>query len=100
MLQMICQAIEGPRGNRGCSWEASTTIDGTVHTARSRSGAPQELARRLVAAGIPDQPMQTIGPDGRVQMTYRSLFEQAKWTYGEGNRPLQRVRWKSFQDRS
>lgn len=40
-----------------CRWQAEAIVDGTSHTAQSRSGAAHELARTLVGAGIADQPV-------------------------------------------
>src|SRR5580700_6963878 len=44
--------------NKSCRWIAEAVVDRRVFTARSRYGAPNELARVLVAAGIADAPMQ------------------------------------------
>jgi hypothetical protein len=61
---------------------------------RSRYGAPNELARALVAAGIPDAPMQIATAGLRGETTYGSFHEAAKWTYEESaTKPLHRVRW-------
>ena len=88
--------IVGTRGSRGMAWIAHTLLDdGSTFTARSRSGAPNELARMLVAANIPDQPMQVFDTHrDRWTIKYRSFHEAAKWTYAEGAAtPLRRVRW-------
>jgi hypothetical protein len=42
---------------RSSIFEAECEIDGRRYSARSRHGAPNELARVLVSAGLPDQPV-------------------------------------------
>ena len=69
-------------------------IDGIPYSARSRSGASNELARVLVAAGIPDQPMAAVQKGLKGELTYRSFHEAAKCTYQETETmPLRRVPW-------
>jgi hypothetical protein len=80
--------------NSACLWVAEVTVDGRTYTARSRHGAPNELARQLVAAGLADRPM-VIHYRGRAgTMTYRSFHASATWTYSEGDQPLRRVTYK------
>jgi hypothetical protein len=50
--------------------------------ARSRSSATHALARKMVDAGIADQPVE-IWRNGRCALRYRSLHEMAKWTIEE-----------------
>src|SRR5882762_4423710 len=79
---------------KSCHWIAEGMVEGRVFTARSRHGAPNELARALVAAGIPDAPMQIATAGLRGETTYPSFHEMAKWTYEEtATRPLHRGRW-------
>jgi hypothetical protein len=79
---------------KSCRWVAEAIIDGITYTARSRHGAPNELARVLVAAGIPDAPMAVSHGRLRGETTYRSFHEIALWTYEEtATKPLHRVRW-------
>ena len=69
-------------------------VEGLVYVARSRHGAPNELARQLVAAGLADRPM-VIHCRGRGgTMTYRSFHGAARWTYTEGDQPLRRVKYR------
>jgi hypothetical protein len=46
-------------------------------------GAIFALARQLVAAGCPDQPWQTVGTNGVVQLHGPSLHGLANWTIRE-----------------
>jgi hypothetical protein len=80
--------------NSACAWVAEAMVEGCVCVARSRHGAPNELARQLVAAGLADRPM-VIHYRGRAgTMTYRSVHAAAIWTYSEGDQPLRRVRYR------
>jgi hypothetical protein len=80
--------------NSACVWIAEATVEGRTYTARSRHGAANELARQLVAAGLADQPM-VIRHDGLAgTMIYRSFHAATMWTFGEGERPLRRVRYR------
>jgi hypothetical protein len=92
--------LEDTRTPNGvCYWVAETTLqDGRLFSVRSKHGAPNELARQLVAAGIPDQPMETCNTrSGLKALTYRSFHAAAKWTYTEGAATLlQRVRYQEF----
>jgi hypothetical protein len=80
--------------NSACAWVAETMVEGRVYVARSRHGAPNELARQLLAAGLADRPM-VIHYRGRAgTMTWRSFHAAAMWTYSEGDHPLRRIRHK------
>jgi hypothetical protein len=94
-ITVTCWPNEATRTpNSACAWVAEAVVDGQTYTARSRHGAPNELARQLVAAGIADRPM-VIGYRGRAgTMTWRSFHAAATWTYSEGDQPLRRVRYR------
>jgi hypothetical protein len=80
-----------------CAWIAETEIAGQRFEARSRRGAPQELARALVAAGIPDQPVQVENAGLRGAMHYRSLHSMAGGTFTEGiHTLLSRAPYRAF----
>jgi hypothetical protein len=80
--------------NSACAWVAEATVDGRTYTARSRHGAPNELARQFVAAEITDRPMVIRYRGLAGTMTYRSFHAAATWTFSEGDQPLQRVRYR------
>jgi hypothetical protein len=49
----------------------------------------------LVAAGIPDQPMQAYDERGPKALYHRSFHAMAEWTFEESaHRSLRRVRWR------
>jgi hypothetical protein len=77
--------LEATRAADGtCFWIAETTVDGRSFSARSKHGAPNELARQLVADGIPDAPMEIAHAELRGTMSYRSFHAAAKWAFTEG----------------
>jgi hypothetical protein len=80
--------------SKSCFYQAVCEIDGVSYSARSRYGASNELARVLVAAGIPDRPMVVVQKGLKGDLTYPSFHEAAKWTYQETETiPLRRVPW-------
>jgi len=80
--------------NSPCVWIAEATVNGRIYTARSRHGPANELARQLVAAGLPDRPMVIRYHGLRASMTCRSFHAAASWTFSEGDRTLRRVRYR------
>lgn len=62
---------------------ASTIYAGRTFTASSRNGASMKLARLLVAAGCPDQPVEVRWPDGAPRFSARSLHRLAELTITE-----------------
>lgn len=75
-----------------CFYTAETQIDGVTYRGRSRTGASNELARVLVAAGVPDAPMhvEQVGIAGH--LVWKSFHKAALWTYEEtATKPLRRI---------
>src|SRR5215469_15568842 len=94
-ITVTCRPLEATRtANSPCSWIAEATIEDQTYTAKARHGAPNELARQLVAAGLADRPMVIRYRGLAGSLSYRSFHAAAKWTYKEGDRPLRRVRYK------
>jgi hypothetical protein len=96
MIEVHQRAEEGTATpENGCYWLAECTIDGQSYTARSRRGAPHELARLLVGAGVTDQPMivRSFGLAGYA--TYLSIHKAALYTIEEnaGTAP-RRAKWR------
>ena len=84
---------EGSRTpSKPCAWIAETTIDGCNFTARSRYGATNQLARQLIAAGIPGGSMIVYAASLRGFAMIPSFYRAAQWTYEEtATVPLHRV---------
>jgi hypothetical protein len=97
-IAVFCRPLEETRTpSNSCNWLAECQIGGEHFEARSRVGAPNDLARVLVAAGVPDAPMVVSFEGLCGTTTYRSFHEAAKWTYSEGPAtPLRRVPFKAF----
>jgi hypothetical protein len=96
MITIHQHSLENSRtAENSCTWLAETEIDRQRFEARSRRGAPQELARALVAAGIPDQPVRVEHVGLRGHMAYPSLHRMAGVTYVEGRSTiLHRARYR------
>src|SRR5579875_2107437 len=82
MLVIEQRALEATRTpENSCAWLATCAIGGRRFEARSRRGAPAALARLLVAAAIPDQPVEVhalmLGRWYRPALRYRSLYALA-----------------------
>ncbi len=91
---IVQQTFLGHRTDRGGLWKAECTVGGQHYEATSRHSAPHELARKLLAAGVPDEPM-TIETDGlKGTASCASFYAMARYTYREGDRVLARVKWK------
>jgi hypothetical protein len=94
-ITVTCRPDEATRTpNSACLWIAEATVDGRGYVARSRRGAPNVLARQLVNAGLADRAMVIHYTGLAGPMTYRSFHGAATWTFGEGDQPLRRVRYK------
>ena len=77
---------------------SSAFFNGEALTAISRNGSTMKLARRLVAAGAPDMPVEVWGEDGRLRFTSRSLHALARSTITESKRGLSVQRWQPRHD--
>lgn len=55
-----------------------------------------EACRELVAAGVPDQPMEVLGPDGVVAMTVPSIHRGAKVTAADVQGRATFSKWVPF----
>jgi hypothetical protein len=97
MLQWPLESTRTPE--RSCFYEAECEVDGRRYSARSRHGAPNELARVLVSTGVPDQPVEVRQVGIKGCLSCHSLHEMALWTNEESAKvPLRRVRWKPAPD--
>jgi hypothetical protein len=107
MIDIRQRPVPRSRTQTGSLWVAMAEIGGKTYSATSRHGAPQALARVLVAAGITDQPVEVRsevcvfdnGNEIRTEelrgcIRYRSLHAMAEATLEEGDRPVHRARFK------
>jgi ferredoxin len=88
VIQVEQRLVLCSRTSTGSLWQAETEINGKTYTATSRHGAPMALARVLIAAAIPDQPVEVRSEERPGCVRYRSLYEMAKWTFTEGTSTL------------
>ena len=58
MIRIRQRIVPRSRTHTGSLWEATAEADGNTYSAASRHGAPQALARELVAAGLADRPVE------------------------------------------
>lgn len=94
---IVTQTFLGRHTDRGGLWKAECTVDGQHFEATSRSSAPHELARTMLWAGIPDEPMTILTKGLQGQATCASFWAMAKYTYTEGDALLRRVKWKPYR---
>ena len=97
-IVMMCRADEGSLTEKSaCSWIAEAAVDNRTITASSRHGAAYALARKLVAAEVPDQPVSVMFANLSGEMTYPSLHAMAHRTIAESDTAPARAR--SFSER-
>jgi hypothetical protein len=84
MLTMIQKLVPRSRTpGRGAMWVAGTKHAGIAYSAASRNGAPFDLARKLKAAGVPDQPVRVQQIGLRRHVDYPSLFAMSEMSIRE-----------------
>jgi hypothetical protein len=100
VITMRQRPLENTRTpERSSIFEAECEVDGQRYSARSRHGAPNELARLLVSAGVTDQPVEVRHAGIKGCLSWRSLHELGGWTYEESaGVPLRKVRWRPLPD--
>jgi hypothetical protein len=81
----------------GSAWRAVAMVEGRSYEATSRHGVPMALARVLVAAGVPDQPVVVTTDDLRGEVRYRSLHRMALRTMTEtSGQSLRSIPWRAY----
>lgn len=98
MIRVHCRPLpESRTANSSAAWLAECEADGRRFEAKSRHGAANALARELVAAGIPDAPMEVRYEGLAGTMRYPSFHAAAGWTFSESaSTPLRRVPFREF----
>ena len=87
VIQIRQRLVPRSRTSTGSLWQAETEIDGKTYSATSRHGAPQALARVLIDAGIPDQPVEVRGSDKSDPGTRDSLRIDRSMRWRNGPSP-------------
>src|SRR5262249_22154453 len=81
--------------NKSCKWVAETIVNSRTYTATSRMAPANDIARQLVADGVPDAPMHVYTADLKGRMVWRSFYRAAEFTYEEAvTKPVHMVRWR------
>lgn len=84
MIEMHLSPIPGSRTpERGVEWRCVAGVNLCRFEAVSRQGAPQALARALVAANVPDSPVRIVQDGLPGWAEHQSLHKMALWTYEE-----------------
>ena len=87
-------------GSSASSPDAERQRLGQSYTVRGRYGACHDIARQLVAAGIPDQPVTTIQEPQGWRIGYPSLHPMALRTIVEGvTTTIREAVWKDPAER-
>jgi hypothetical protein len=86
--------LEGTRtANRSCKWLGEAIVNGRTYTATSRMAPANDIARQLVADGVPDAPLQVYTEGMKGCMVWRSFHSAAGYTFEENDRaPVKRRR--------
>ena|SRR5215467_3884370 len=86
--------------NKSCKWVAEAIANGRTYTATSRMAPANDIARQLVADGVPDAPMHVYTAGLKCCMFWRSFHKAAGLTCEESvAKPVHGVRWRNPADR-
>src|SRR5215471_11509191 len=93
--------IEATRtANKSCKWHAEAIVNGRTYTATSRMAPANDIARQLVADGVPDAPMHVYTAGLKGCMVWRSFHKTAGLTCEESAaKPVHGVGWRNQADR-
>jgi hypothetical protein len=81
--------------NKSCKWVAEAIVNGRTYTANSRMAPANDIARLLVAHGVPDAPMQIYTAGLKGCLVWRSFHKAAGYTVEEtATKPVHKVRWR------
>ena len=87
--------------NKSCKWMAEAIVNGRCYTATSRMAPANDIARQLVADGVPDAPMQVYTARLKGCLAWRSFYRAAGFTCEEAaTKPAHMVRWESAKARA
>src|SRR5215472_11901898 len=86
--------------NKSCKWVAEAIVNGRTYTAISRMAPANDIARQLVAAGVPDAPMHVYTAGLKGCMIWQSFHKAAGRTCEESAaKPVHGARWSNPADR-
>jgi hypothetical protein len=99
-LVIYCRLLPETRTqNSAAAWLAEAEVGGRRFEAKSRHGAPNALARELVAAGIPDQPIEIRYEGLAGSMRHKSFHTLAGRTFTKSaSTPVRRVVFREYPE--
>src|SRR5215472_11736885 len=85
--------------SKSCKWVAEAIVNGRTYTTTSRMAPANEIARQLVADGVPDAPMQVYTAGLKGCLIWRTFHKAAGYTFKENAQtPVKRVKWEAPED--
>ena len=79
---------------KSCKWVAEAIVNGKTYTAISRMAPANDIARQLVADGVPDAPMQVYTEGLKGCLVWRSFYRAAGYTFRESAmKPVHQAPW-------
>jgi hypothetical protein len=86
--------LEHTRRVKSCKWVGEAVVDGRTYIATSRMSPPCDIARQLVADGVPDDEMHIYSAGLEGCLIWRSFYQAAGFTYEESTTVAVRMaRW-------
>jgi hypothetical protein len=81
--------------SKSCKWLGEAIVNGRIYAATSRLAPANDIARQLVADGVPDTPMQIYSAGLKGCLTWPSFRLAALFTYEEtATKQVRMVRWR------
>jgi hypothetical protein len=87
--------VETRTPGKSCKWLGDAIVNGRTDTANSRMAPTNDIARQLVADGVPDAPMHIYTAGMKGCLTWPSFHRAALFAYEEtATKPAHVVRWR------
>src|SRR5918911_1524253 len=84
---------------KSCKWSGEAIVNGRTYTATSRMAPANDIARQLVADGVPDGPMQVYSAGLKGCLVWRSFYKAAERTFEKNAKvPVRGRRYHPPQD--
>jgi len=81
--------------SKSCKWVGEAIVNGRTYAATSRMAPANDIARQLVADGLPDAPMQVYSAGLKGCLNWPSFRLAALFTYEEtATKSVRMVRWR------
>lgn len=85
---------ETSSSGNSCKWVAEAIVNGNTYTATSRMAPANDIARQLVADGVPDAPMHVYTDGLKGCLVWKSFYRAAERSYRESaTEAVRQVRW-------